>query len=60
MKGEILRRGMAAVLDFELPVFPKRRFQRGAVTAETFRSKFTLDPQAYRRYFEEHHRRSAA
>lgn len=60
LKGEIMRRGMASVLGVELPVFPKRRFQHGAVASETFRSKFAEDPRAYRRYFEEHHRHSAA
>ncbi|MCB1033936.1 MAG: asparagine synthetase B family protein, partial [Acidobacteria bacterium] len=37
LKGEVLRRGVAKVLGFELPVFPKRRFQHGAVPAEVFR-----------------------
>lgn len=56
LKGEILRRGMAAVFGLELPVFPKRRFQQGAVASETFWSTFAEDPMVYRRFFEERHR----
>jgi asparagine synthase (glutamine-hydrolysing) len=33
LKGEIVARGIRAVLDLEMPVFPKRRFQHGAAAA---------------------------
>jgi asparagine synthase (glutamine-hydrolysing) len=33
LKGEIVRRGVRAVTGFDMPVFPKRRFQDGSVAA---------------------------
>lgn len=51
LKGEILARGVARVLDLELPVFDKRRFQRGAVPDPVFAEKFGVAPEDYRRHF---------
>jgi asparagine synthase (glutamine-hydrolysing) len=51
LKGEIVRRGVRRVLDLELPVFAKRRFQEGATSPSTFASRFAVDPEAYRRHF---------
>src|SRR5437763_12532462 len=34
LKGEVVSRGVKAVLGFEMPIFPKRRFQHGAVPKE--------------------------
>ena len=34
LKGEIVRRGVKAITGFDMPVFPKRRFQHGAVPVE--------------------------
>jgi asparagine synthase (glutamine-hydrolysing) len=51
LKGEIARRGAASVLGFELPVFPKRRFQHGATPEGAFRRHFDLHPEVYRRHF---------
>lgn len=48
LKGEILRRGVRRVLDLDLPVFPKRRFQHGAAPEETFRGRFGVHPVQYR------------
>src|SRR3989475_3555528 len=31
LKGEIVSRGVKAITGFDMPVFPKRRFQYGAV-----------------------------
>ena len=53
LKGEIVRRGVRAVTHFTMPVFPKRRFQHGAIDVDTLRAH--LGPQsgeaAYRRGF---------
>jgi len=48
LKGEVLRRGLWRVAGLDLPVFPKRRFQHGAVTQEAFRNQFGLHPVRYR------------
>jgi asparagine synthase (glutamine-hydrolysing) len=48
LKGEVLRRGLQKVIGLGLPVFPKRRFQHGAVPAETFQDRFDLRPMKYR------------
>ena len=37
LKGDIVRRGVKAVTGFDMPVFPKRRFQHGAIPVETMR-----------------------
>jgi asparagine synthase (glutamine-hydrolysing) len=50
LKGEIVRRGVKAVTGFEMPVFPKRRFQHGAVPESTL-SKHAADEATYRRVF---------
>ena len=34
LKGEIVQRGVKAITGFDMPVFPKRRFQHGAVPAD--------------------------
>ncbi|HUC41322.1 MAG TPA: asparagine synthase-related protein [Gemmatimonadales bacterium] len=51
LKGEIVRRGVSAVLGIEMPVYPKRRFQHGSATAETAARLFTGDEVRYRRHF---------
>ena len=51
LKGEVLRRGVRQVLGRELPVFPKRRFQHGALRDETFGAVFAGDAGRYRDYF---------
>jgi asparagine synthase (glutamine-hydrolysing) len=51
LKGEIVRRGVTAVTGLDMPVFPKRRFQHGALPADAMRSRLGGDERAYRRAF---------
>jgi asparagine synthase (glutamine-hydrolysing) len=51
LKGEIVRRGVKAVTGFEMPVFPKRRFQHGATTKDRFSKLFPKRASDYRRAF---------
>lgn len=55
LKGEIVSRGLRAVLGLEMPVFPKRRFQHGAVSSEQAARLFSQDEARYRRHFETLH-----
>ena len=49
LKGEIVRRGVEHVTGMQLPVFPKRRFQHGAVHSADFEAIFPKHEAAYRR-----------
>jgi asparagine synthase (glutamine-hydrolysing) len=49
LKGEIVGRGVRAVTGFEMPVFPKRRFQHGAIEPNTMRARLGADEHANRR-----------
>ncbi len=51
LKGEIVGRGVKAVTGFDMPVFPKRRFQHGAMPAGAMRARLGGTEQAYRRAF---------
>ncbi|HEY1847996.1 MAG TPA: asparagine synthase-related protein [Opitutaceae bacterium] len=51
LKGEVMARGMRAVTGFEMPVFPKRRFQHGAIPVDELRRTFAASEPAYRRQF---------
>jgi asparagine synthase (glutamine-hydrolysing) len=51
LKGEIVRRGVLAVTGFEMPVFPKRRFQDGVAAADIRRSILPGTEQMYRQRF---------
>ena len=51
LKGEIVSRGVRAVLGCEMPVYPKRRFQHGSSAAEAAARLFTADEARYRRHF---------
>jgi len=51
LKGEIVRLGVEAITGMAMPVFEKRRFQRGAVEDEGFRSLFPAEEREYRRTF---------
>jgi len=51
LKGDIVRRGVKAVTGFEMPVFPKRRFQHGAVPESVLRARIGSDENRYRRTF---------
>ena len=51
LKGEIVSRGVKTVTGFDLPVFPKRRFQHGAVPVERLRQRTSGSESEYRRQF---------
>jgi asparagine synthase (glutamine-hydrolysing) len=53
LKGQVSAAGIRAVTGMELPVFPKTRFQRGAVAADTFAAIFPPNELAYRNAFHE-------
>ena len=46
LKGEVLSRGVKAVIGRDLPVFEKRRFQHGAAPAAVVAERFGADPLA--------------
>jgi len=56
LKGEIVSRGMRAVLGLDMPIYPKRRFQHGSTSAEAAARLFTEDEARYRRHFHALHR----
>lgn len=58
LKGEIVSRGVKSVLGYEMPVFPKRRFQHGSVSAEQAARLFPDNEARYRRHFEMLHART--
>lgn len=51
LKGEIVRRGVKAVTGVEMPVFPKRRFQHGAMRADAMHQRLGGSEAEYRRTF---------
>ncbi len=51
LKGEIVSRGVRAVTGLAMPVFPKRRFQHGAMPVDAMRARFDDGERAYRRAF---------
>ena len=55
LKGEIVSRGIRAVLGLEMPIFPKRRFQHGSVSADEVARLFPENELRYRRHFETLH-----
>ncbi|HEX6627025.1 MAG TPA: asparagine synthase-related protein [Gemmatimonadaceae bacterium] len=55
LKGEIVARGIRSVLGIEMPVFPKRRFQHGSVSANQVARFFPENEARYRRHFEKLH-----
>jgi asparagine synthase (glutamine-hydrolysing) len=55
LKGEIVSRGIRSVLGLEMPVFPKRRFQHGSVSAANAERLFPQNETRYRRHFETLH-----
>lgn len=50
LKGEVVASGMRQVAGIEMPVYPKRRFQEGAVDVEDTTDVFGTEAQ-YRRHF---------
>ena len=51
LKGEIVARGIAKLTGFTMPVFPKRRFQHGALPEEVLRSSLPFKEAEYRKLF---------
>ena len=51
LKGEIVSRGVQALTGFAMPVFPKRRFQHGALPRAHRSSRFPFGEAEYRRRF---------
>lgn len=51
LKGEIVSRGIAAVTGMKMPVFPKRRFQHGAIPEDALRNKLPFREAEYRKQF---------
>jgi len=51
LKGEIVARGVAAVTGLEMPAFPKRRFQHGAVSEESLHRRLPYREAEYRKQF---------
>ena len=51
LKGEIVSRGIAQVTGMKMPVYPKRRFQHGALPVDALRSRLPLREAEYRRQF---------
>jgi asparagine synthase (glutamine-hydrolysing) len=50
LKGEIVARGVRQITGMEMPVFPKRRFQHGAL-ADTERKRIAFGEADYRAHF---------
>jgi asparagine synthase (glutamine-hydrolysing) len=51
LKGEIVGRGIRALTGLAMPVFPKRRFQHGALPASALREHLPFREAEYRRHF---------
>lgn len=51
LKGDVVQRGVKTVTGFEMPVFPKRRLQHGAISEEGFDELFPKSEMTYRNYF---------
>jgi len=51
LKGEIVSRGILAVTGLAMPVYPKRRFQHGALPQGSFAPRFGYAEADYRRRF---------
>jgi asparagine synthase (glutamine-hydrolysing) len=51
LKGDIVKRGVKAITGMEMPVFPKRRFQHGAMPAAMMHQRIGRDEGALRRSF---------
>ncbi|KAB2669846.1 MAG: asparagine synthetase B family protein [Verrucomicrobia bacterium] len=52
LKGDIVARGVRAVTGLEMPVFPKRRFQHGAVDREELRRRVPANEAYFRRQYQ--------
>ena len=52
LKGEVVSRGVRSVLGVDMPVFPKRRFQDGALSPEHGARAFARSEARYRRHYQ--------
>ncbi|MFV1981675.1 MAG: asparagine synthase-related protein [Rhodothermia bacterium] len=52
LKGEVVARGVKALTGLDMPVFPKRRFQHGAVPVAALHQRLPGHEADYRRRFE--------
>jgi asparagine synthase (glutamine-hydrolysing) len=52
LKGEVVKRGIQAVLGIDMPVYDKRRFQHGSVAADKISRFFPENEARYRRHFQ--------
>jgi len=55
LKGNIVAYGVKAITGMDMPVFPKRRFQHGAVSSRIFDRHFPAKEMEYRREFLSHY-----
>jgi asparagine synthase (glutamine-hydrolysing) len=53
LKGEVVRRGIEQITGHTMPVFEKRRFQKGATEDSTFEALFPKNELPYRQAFAE-------
>jgi asparagine synthase (glutamine-hydrolysing) len=51
LKGEIVSQGVASLTGLAMPVFPKRRFQHGAMAEQTMRKALPFREAEYRKQF---------
>jgi asparagine synthase (glutamine-hydrolysing) len=51
LKGEIVARGISAITGMQMPVFPKRRFQHGAIPETDLRRRLPFREAEYRKQF---------
>jgi len=51
LKGEVVARGVRALTGIEMPVFPKRRFQHGAIPREALQARLPWREAEYRKKF---------
>jgi asparagine synthase (glutamine-hydrolysing) len=51
LKGDIVRRGVEAVTGVDMPIFPKRRFQHGALPVDALRQHLGDAERVYRQRF---------
>jgi asparagine synthase (glutamine-hydrolysing) len=51
LKGEIVSRGVEKLTGLKMPVFPKRRFQHGALPEKALRQKLPFREAEYRKQF---------
>ena len=52
LKGDVVSRGVRHVTGMEMPVFEKRRFQRGVLADGSFDEVFPQEPRAYREIYD--------